>query len=103
MVFGGVNPNSVVDPRTYLFTADVSTKDMKITEDKGLIGAAISANGKDSVSTSGTRSKPEYAAGMFNTGGDGMADLVIRIGHNGSIAKGKANFNNIRLVKVKNN
>ena len=83
----------------YLFSATIQTVNIQITEAGGLCGAAIEAGNQLSRSVTGTQ-KGQYVATEFVAGADGKADVVLRIGGQGSIAKGSATFSALRLIEI---
>jgi len=83
----------------YLFAANIQTVNIKVAEAGGVIGAAIETDGQRSRSVAGTQSG-QYVATEFVTGDEGKADVILRIGGPGSIAKGSATFSDLRLIEL---
>jgi hypothetical protein len=83
----------------YLFAANIQTVNVKVAEAGGMIGAAIEAGKQRSRSVAGTQSG-QYVATEFVTDDEGKADVILRIGGQGSIAKGSATFRDLRLIEI---
>lgn len=86
--------------RTYLFSARVKATDVEITESGGRYGACLEANGRYSISVTGTTKDWVYVAVEFETDDTGMADLMFRLGGRGSITKGSAAFSQWSLMEI---
>lgn len=94
--------NVTVKPNTrYLLSGWVKTKDVAITEKGGTTGANLGVFGRQEMSESLVGDQDwTYLSLVFDSGDQSELEVGVRLGHNGSVAKGSAWFDDVILIEV---
>jgi hypothetical protein len=90
-------------PRTnYIFSAWVKTEGVSTEQPASRFGANLSLWSQPEASRSVTGTTDwTYVSLPFNSGSRSSVELCLRLGHHGSLAKGKAFFDRVKLLEVR--